>query len=1465
MRMSLLRFLLLTLVLTMPGFAQTAPPASPVAAQNYAVSADNDIPSSLKDWRAWVLHGSEYRACPFIATQIPTNASSYLCAWPGKLAITADDHGASIAQHWRVDAPSWVPLPGDTQNWPQDFTLSGQHVPLLAHDGVPSIWLTPGNYDLRARITWSERPQVLPVPAAIALIELSVDGKPVAAPQRSGNGVALGRSATTTTEADSLTLQVFRLLEDGVPAELTTRIDFTVGGSAREIDLGVPLTTDFAPLSLSGDLPARLDAASHLHVQLRPGQWNLTLRARALAPLVSVTAPTVAEPWPTQEIWSYNAAPSLRVTNPVSATAIDPGQAGVPNEWRMLPAFALGAGIALKIEERSRGLAPDEANRLQLTREAWLDFSGDGISTKDQLSGTLVRDWRLDVAAPYALRRAETRLRGNTEGLLITRGASAEKSGVEWSRAQVDLSAATRIEHYSMSLPVNGWQQSLDNVAMTLHLPYGYRLLGAPGADAVSGSWASHWRLLDAFLVALVALFAWRLLGLLGGVAAALYLLFGYQEAGAPFWTLAAVLIFALVQRALPVGKLQTAMRVLLRITVVLLVIVALPFVANQVRSAIYPQLENSPDVMAGVAGFDMLAGVTGGVSNYAGMSRNRTSRTVTDAPMQEEAKDDAAEPEQDAVEQSVAPPASPPAPMMVPKVAMKAVAPAIRQAAEVAGDHYRREDAGAVNQTTSGGPHLNADGLGSVVANIDRAKVMQRYAENTIVQSGSGEPNWRYGSTAHLNWSGPVLPQQNVQLVILPPILTRLLRLVLVALLAWLSMRLLQGVFAGATPGRGASIRPNRVANVTSVLLLGLMLAPQAFAQGGPDQNILNELRTRLTEAPQCAPACAKIANANVIADADRIRIALEAHVGERVALPVPSGAHGLLLRTILLDGITQDSLLQREGKWWLLVTRGVHRIEMEFSAAQNDKITLNFPLAPAQIEVSAQGWVASGLSDARLLTEALELVRLRAGNDPVAAGSGGEQQFAPFVRLTRDVSLDLDWSITNTVQRLAPATGGFSVDLPLLANETVQTAQLKVHDQHITVPLASNAGDASWQSRFARSDSFTLTAPILTEHAEMWKITLNPMWHAEFSGLPETQPQAGAADDYWTHEFHPLPGEKLTVKVTRPEAIAGDSIALDSVALTSNIAQHAAEHTLNLSLRSTRGGEHAIDLPNGAQVLGVDKDGQAQNLRPREGKLSLPITPGAQRFTVRWRDSNELGLLSNSPVLDLHLAAANLNLALNLPQDRWVLFVYGPSTGPAVLYWGELLLMLALAYALTRLRRTPLRYWQWMLLGIGFSTFSWTALIVVVAWLLALQWRGDRGAALDDIRFNLTQLGLLILSIAALLCLITAIPYGLLGEPDMHVSGNGSQAHALRWFSDFVASGEVPIAGAITLPMWGYKLAMLLWALWLANALIGLLRGGFAAYGTGGYWRAPKKSTPKPNAIPTVPIDTTGGEAGR
>src|SRR5262249_26080354 len=156
---------------------------------------------------------------------------------------------------------------------------------------------------------------------------------------------------------------------------------------------------------------------------------------------------------------------------------LDPRQAEVPAEWQMLPAFALGDGAKLAIEERSRGQAPDEANRLTLQREAWLDFSGRGWYARDRISGDMTRGWRSDVAGPFSLEQATAQnARSGAEPLLITRGAKADSNGVEWRTPRVDLGAGLRIGA-AAAMPIAGWQQNFDSVQTTLHFPFGYKLL----------------------------------------------------------------------------------------------------------------------------------------------------------------------------------------------------------------------------------------------------------------------------------------------------------------------------------------------------------------------------------------------------------------------------------------------------------------------------------------------------------------------------------------------------------------------------------------------------------------------------------------------------------------------------------------------------------------------------------------------------------------------------------------------------------------------------------------------------------------------------------------------------------------------------------------------------------------------------------------------------------------------------
>ena len=218
-------------------------------------------------------------------------------------------------------------------------------------------------------------------------------------------------------------------------------------------------------------------------------------------------------------------------------------------------------------------------------------------------------------------------------------------------------------------------------------------------------------------------------------------------------------------------------------------------------------------------------------------------------------------------------------------------------------------------------------------------------------------------------------------------------------------------------------------------------------------------------------------------------------------------------------------------------------------------------------------------------------------------------------------------------------------------------------------------------------------------------------------------------------------------------------------------------------------------------------------------------------------------MGLRTTTPVVDVGGPAGNIELSLTKPKDRWLIATSGPQLGPAVLYWSELAALILFALILGRVGLAPLNSRQWLLLGIGFSTFSWPVLGIIVAWLLACAVRERWQPDVSWWKFNLIQLVIGGLTVIALGSVVTSLPLGLLGTPDMHVTGHNSYGNVLGWFADRSQS-VLPTAAVVTVPLWIYKVLILAWALWLSFALLRWLPWVWQCFSNQGYWRSRKEA---------------------
>ncbi len=1336
--------------------------------------AEPYIPDTLKSWQSWVLYDHKEIDCPYAHS---TQASRY-CRWPTSLSLDIQPQSATFQQQWRIYNEGWLTLPGDHQSWPSSVMVDGKPMAVVSRSNKPNVFVSAGEYQITGRFDWKKRPESIAIPVYTGLISLNVDGNNVVSINRDKQGrLWLAKSEQKNTEIhqrNSVTTRVYRKITDGVPMMLETRLEIDVAGANRELQLGRFQLQGFESTRFDSDLPARIEKDGRLRVQVRPGRWIFTLRSRRVEPIENAfSMHQLNEHWPDQEVWVFEANRKFRSVKITGAPTIDPEQTGLPLDWKQLPAYIVSHENSFQIEEQVRGDVNPDDNRLSLARSLWLDFDGEGYTVKDAINGTVNRIGRLSTAEEFSLGRVSvngnpyvvTTMEGGLEGDL-----KGGLEGVEIRPGSVALNAVGRLSRETDEMTAIGWSEPMESLSIDLHLPPGWTLFAATGADSVRNSWLSSWSLWHVFVLLIITVGTFRLFGIPWALLMGVALLSVHNVAGVP-WTISWLVLLALfgVLKVVPEGRWYKLTTFTYRAVLLGLVLSLIPFAVNQVRQGIYPQLEHPYKHVASThdGGFPIA--------------------------LQQDVSVDALQ-EMDTFESA-------------------SVARVMSSAAPIKQSKKRKSLA------------------------------YERYDVDTKIQTGPGVPQWTW-NRSWLNWSGPVTSEQSLNLWFINPFMNALLsftRVALMGMLLWLFVKALISttgpLIRNGAGSKGTSSSGGAVSAGVLLMVLGVMplLSPTTAIADVPTKEMLDTLEQRLLAPAKCLPHCAAISQGSVEVTHDDIVLSLVMDASESVVVSLPIDIETWKPSTITINNKASSTVAIRGGKYLVLLEKGRNNAVIRAKHHQVEQLNFPFTLHPHNVAVTAPDWQVVGYLDGQVKGNNVQLKRKAAAVELRDDNTSKREQLlaAPisaFVEIQRTLHLGIEWRVSTQVRRIAPVQGPISMAIPLLAGESL-TTDLPVDNGSVVVSMAATQRYLSWDSIVKPQDTLVFTAA-KGNWVERWHVVPSQRWHVEYSGILPIKQEDDNRISWW-----PSIGDVVTLELSKPVAVEGSTLTLQSVNLLYEPGARATKSTLSLNMRSSFAGEYVVTLPENANVESVTIDGEGQVRADDSGNVVIPVKPGEHMAEVRWLNDDGSRTLITTPSFDLMQPASNVSIRVAMPRDRWTLFVGGPAMGPALLFWGVALVIVAASVVLGRASWSVLKPYEWMLLGLGIATTFVPALLVIVGWFFAMFWRqrwAENGTALSQKQQTAIQWGLGLFTLAMLFALLGSVASSLIfGSPDMQITGNGSNAYGLNWYQDRT-DGLIPSGWVVSLPMGAYRLAMLAWSLWLAFALMRWLRWGWVCFTT-------------------------------
>lgn len=1374
----------------------------------------NNIPEQLQQWIPWVLKDYEDDKCPFGYN----NIHQKICYWPSKLSLDIDSKSVKFSQQVTIEKKSYVFLLGNEQFWPQDVKVNREIAIIAKKEASPVVYLDKGDYLIEGVVNWNITPSYINLPKKRGLIDITLNGEKVDFPViKNGDQLWLGKTETKPdklTENDRLDIRVFRKIIDDNPMFIDTKLILNVSGKERSVTLNDYLLKGTTPIKLKSSLPVNMQSDKRITLQLKPGSWEINARSYIHQPVEKISLQEFKSPMPNEEVWVFEEKGYLRFVTVDGLPSIDASRTDLPSNWKNLPAYHVKAGDSLKFIQKKRGQTNVKKDVLSLKRDMWLNFDGTGYFVKDYINGKINKSSRLNVQNEFSLGRVLV----NNIPQSISKLLYKSDSGIEVREGSISIEAEGKIDNKISDFSAVSWNSSFDNVKTVLNLPPGWSAFYISSVDKVYSTWVGKWTLLTLFLVLVTSFAIFRMMGFIAGFIGLLALTLTEQ-----MLPISSVILVILACQALLMvvntGKFQTLIKFIKNSSMLGLVLAIIFFVYSDVRTAIYPQLK----------GFYYNDNIS--VSTTLGRYGNRADQYMS-APVSRQSF--------------------------------------IEEMPNLVQNDFAQNELEYDNQ----GYSRAAKPMAQKKLYKKEVKRKYLYDSKNIVQTGYGTQNW-HGTKINLSWNGPVSANQKIGVYLISPaqnLIIAIARLVLLALLllVLIDNKLLELVKKRLKSSLSASSKGAAVA--IFALVVTIMMPSESLAykksstqaslkEGGnlnindsnisiPSDDLLKQMRkyiiSEIDKNPECLPNCAQISRARLDIQDLQFILRLEYHVKTDVAVPLPDASNKWKIKRAKIVANENDLKLYKEnGTLWAYMTKGINQLIITGILLDSDNINIDFPLEPHMLEQNIAGWKLFGVDKNGKISKSIKLSRIRSENiieEKKKNKFTNKIAISPLVKIERNMSLDKNWTVETVVTRLSSNQDSIDIAVPLLPTESVISSSMKIDKNKILVSIEQNSHTVSWSSILDnKKTKLNLTAAKNEPWVEVWNLDISSLWHVNFSGTPQIYVD-NISDS--TKKWQPWPGETLSMNIIAPQAVLGATKTIKNVSLNLDVGQSITESNLEFKLLSSIGETHNIKLPADANLVSVTNNSKSQPSELKGQNLSINITPGEQVIKVKWTQNNSSKLRFESPEIDLGLPAVNIETKIKLPKNRWVLFVKNELVGPAILIWGVLPVILLISLIIGFGVKTPLTFISCFVLLLGLSQTDIALNFIIIGWFVAMSVRYDQKLNNTNkpsnkraLLFNLQQFILACWTIIAIFGLFSAISQGLLGSPDMKISGNGSSSYNLIWYDDF--SGNImPKYWIISFNVIFYRVLMLFWALWLAAKSLNWIKWAWQCYSKGDYW---------------------------